>query len=60
MKRISFWNLLHAGLLLLLFVDLEDGSEVLTRNANLFKISDFHGGDYEELFLLGCYAMWPL
>jgi hypothetical protein len=28
---------------------------------NLFcKISGFHGGDYEELRLLGCYAVWFL
>jgi hypothetical protein len=25
-----------------------------------FKILDFHGGDYEELRLLGCYAVWLL
>jgi hypothetical protein len=26
----------------------------------LCKIWGFHGGDYEELRLLGCYAMWLL
>jgi hypothetical protein len=26
----------------------------------LCKIWDFHGGDYEEWFLLGCYAVWLL
>jgi hypothetical protein len=26
----------------------------------LFKMWGFHGGDYEEWRLLGCYAMWFL
>jgi hypothetical protein len=26
----------------------------------LCKISGFHGGDYEECRLLGCYAVWLL
>jgi hypothetical protein len=26
----------------------------------LFKIWGFHGGDYEEWCLLGCYAVWLL
>jgi hypothetical protein len=26
----------------------------------LCKIWGFHGGDYEEWFLLGCYAVWLL
>jgi hypothetical protein len=26
----------------------------------LFKIWGFHGGDYEECRLLGCYAVWLL
>jgi hypothetical protein len=29
-------------------------------NKNLCKIWDFHGGDYEEWCLLGCYAVWLL
>jgi hypothetical protein len=27
---------------------------------SLVKIWDFHGSDYEEWHLLGCYAMWLL
>jgi hypothetical protein len=27
---------------------------------NSFKIWGFHGGDYEEWCLLGCYAVWLL
>jgi hypothetical protein len=27
---------------------------------HLCKIFGFHGGDYEEWCLLGCYAMWFL
>jgi hypothetical protein len=26
----------------------------------IFKIGGFHGGDYEEWCLLGCYAVWFL
>jgi hypothetical protein len=43
-------------------------SHILYRRANiyssrcttLFKIWGFHGGDYEEWCLLGCYAVWLL
>jgi hypothetical protein len=27
---------------------------------SIVKIWDFHGGDYEERRLLGCYAVWFL
>jgi hypothetical protein len=29
-------------------------------NVSKCKILGFHGGDYEEWCLLGCYAMWLL
>jgi hypothetical protein len=32
----------------------------LDRSDSVCKIWDFHGGDYEEYRLLGCYAVSPL
>jgi hypothetical protein len=49
--------------------DTSGNGEVLSRNneigktakiLNLCKIWGFHGGDYEERCLLGCYAAWLL
>jgi hypothetical protein len=32
----------------------------LAEEVILYKIGGFHGSDYEELHLLGCYAVWLL
>jgi hypothetical protein len=35
-------------------------AEVRNKSRGLSKIWGFHGGDYEELCLLGCYTVWLL
>jgi hypothetical protein len=32
----------------------------MEQTRELFKISGFHGGDYEEWHLMGYYAVWLL
>jgi hypothetical protein len=39
---------------------LVDQVSVDDRQGGFCKIWGFHGGDYEEWFLLGCYAVWLL
>jgi hypothetical protein len=34
--------------------------EISIEKVGVCKISGFHGGDYEEWCLLGCYAVWLL
>jgi hypothetical protein len=42
-------------------VDMGQPSDrVKQNNSSLCKILGIHGGDYEELLLLGCYAVWLL
>jgi hypothetical protein len=33
---------------------------IVSNQMQFCKISGFHGGDYEECRLLGCYAVWLL
>jgi hypothetical protein len=38
---------------------IRENNKISTKES-LCKIWGFHGGDYEEWCLLGCYAMWLL
>jgi hypothetical protein len=57
LKRIVFTV---ACALLVRQLSSEMQNEYCRKNRHLCKVGGYHGGDYEECRLLGCYAVWLL
>jgi hypothetical protein len=57
MKNVVFWDIIPQFVLRRRHITSPSQSPA---SLMLWKIRGFHGGDYEERRLLGCYVVWLL
>jgi hypothetical protein len=53
-------GLLHQHRMMMMMMNDDDYAAVSGMSDIICKLRGFHGGDYEEWCVLGCYAVWLL